>query len=269
MLELMVVITIISILAALLLAGVGTAMSLANMLECQNNLSQIAKAVITYTADHKGAIPPLKYIGSNRYWCNILADKYLDAPDTSKVGSGVPSPRKSVLRCPLATDLFVNEGDSVDKPATDAGPDKAQGTARLGNPGVATVDCSYYWNGYSGADAEKLKRFPSVPYNPNLAPDKRAAQIHDISEIRLRTSTVMVADGVLFDADSMANRGRIAARHPGANGPRSSTNIAFYDGHVEAMSRIPGPNNLFLTDSLMSLPDLDTKASPMFMLPKR
>ncbi|MBM4018603.1 MAG: prepilin-type N-terminal cleavage/methylation domain-containing protein [Planctomycetes bacterium] len=270
--ELLVVVTIIGLLIGLLIPGLGAAQNYALNLHCQNNLSQIAKAVINYTADYKGSIPPTKYTTSNLYWCNLLVrGNYLSAEDTSKLGANDPSSAKSVLRCPLASDLFVTETDSVPLPATESGEDKAQGTARLGSP-TLKADCSYYWNGYianGGSVDEKARRFPSVAISPTATPADKALLVHDISEIRQRTATVLAADGILFDADSKSNRGRIAARHRGDAGDRTATNIVYYDGHVEQISRDPGEDKQYSTDPIMSATDLDMAGAPLFMLPKR
>jgi prepilin-type N-terminal cleavage/methylation domain-containing protein/prepilin-type processing-associated H-X9-DG protein len=271
MVELMVVIAIIGIMIAILVPGLGAAYRFAQNLECQNNLRQIAAAVINYTADYKGSIPPCKYTGtSSLYWCNLLVKgNYLSANDTSRLGSNEPSPAASVLRCPLATDVFVTEGDSIAYPATEKDVDKAQGTARLGNA-TFKVDCSYYWNGYTangGNVDEKSRRFPSVAVNPAATLDVKAALIHDLSEVRQRTSTVMAADGVLFDADQKSKRGRIAARHAGDAGNNTLTNVVYYDGHVESIQRAPGDDYLFTNDGIQSSTDLG--ASPLFLLPKR
>jgi len=273
LIELMVVIAIIGILIAILVPGLGAAYRYAQNLECQNNLKQIAMAVINYTADYKGAIPPCKYTGtSSLYWCNLLVrGNYLSADDTSQLGANEPSSKASVLRCPLATDVFVAEGDGIAYPAVQQGIDKAQGTARLGNA-TFKVDCSYYWNGYTANAGNivdlKYKRFPSVAVDPTKTADVKAALIHDLSEIRQRTSTVLAADGVLFDADQKSKRGRIAARHPGEAGDNTLTNVVYYDGHVDSIQRAPGDDYQFTNDGIQSSTDLD-KVSPLFLLPKR
>jgi prepilin-type processing-associated H-X9-DG protein len=272
MVELMVVIAIIGVLIGILIPGLGAAQRFAENLQCQNNLKQIGTAVINYTADYKGAIPPCKYTGSSSlYWCNLLVKgSYLSADDTSQLSSQEASSRSSVLRCPVASDLIVSEGDSIPLPFT-KGTDKAQGTARLGNSNFK-VDCSYYWNGYTGNNGnvdEKSKRFPSVAVSPTATADVKAKLIHDISEVRQRTATVIATDGVLFDADQKANRGRIAARHSGDAGNNTSTNVVYYDGHVESLQRAPGENEAFTTDGIQSSADLDMGGAPLFMLPKR
>jgi prepilin-type N-terminal cleavage/methylation domain-containing protein/prepilin-type processing-associated H-X9-DG protein len=274
--ELMVVIAIIGALIGLLVGAIGPAISMAQNIECQNNLKQIAASVINYATDYKGTIPPTRYSGSSGlYWCNFLVrGGYLNADDSSKLADNVPSTRNSVLRCP-GEDPLVLDGDSVsiDLPATfGTQDDKAQGIARLGSS-TFKVDCSYYWNGYAGNTSGGVDtwtpRFPSVIVNPAATADVKAQTLHDISEIRQRTATVMVMDGVLFDAKDKSNRGRIAARHNGDGGDHSNTNMAFYDGHVEAVTRAPGEDKLFTQDTIQSTVNLEMTGVPIFLLPKR
>jgi prepilin-type N-terminal cleavage/methylation domain-containing protein/prepilin-type processing-associated H-X9-DG protein len=275
MVELLVVIAIIGTLVALLVGGVGGALNMAQNVECQNNLRQIATAVINYATDYKGAIPPTKYTGqSGMYWCSFLVrGNYLPANDSSKLSDTMPSPRNSVLRCPVENGLMVKISQSIDKPAVFSGEDRAQGIARLGNSSFS-VDCSYYWNGYDGnssgtPDNNWTNRFPSVVVDPASAPSVKAQVIHDISEIRQRTVTAMVMDGLYFNAMDDDKRGRIAARHAGDAGSRASTNIAFYDGHVEPVERSPGINNDFDTDTIQKADFKKMGGCPIFLLPER
>jgi prepilin-type processing-associated H-X9-DG protein len=276
--ELMVVIAIIGTLIAMLVGGLGPAIEMAQNVQCQSNLRAISAAVINYSTDYKGAIPPTKYTGSSGlYWCNFLVrGGYLPAEDTSRLDSNTPSAPSGVLRCPGENGGMVGIDETISLPATFSGDDKAQGVARLGSS-VFKVDCSYYWNGYAGntsgaPDTQPngwTARFPSCVVDPAASADKKAQVVHDISEIRQRTVTVMVADGVLFDARSKANRGRIAARHSGDGGKRSMTNMAFYDGHVEGIQRAPGDDYQYTSDAIQSSQDLDLGGAPLFMLPKR
>jgi prepilin-type N-terminal cleavage/methylation domain-containing protein/prepilin-type processing-associated H-X9-DG protein len=274
MVELMVVIAIMGVLIALLVGGLGPAIGMAENVECQNNLTNIAKAVISYTTDYKGSIPPTMYTGgSGLFWCNFLVrGGYLTAEDTRTYDPNTPSPRNSVLRCPAEMNVMVGISDTISMPATSSGEDKAQGIARLGGP-TSRVDCSYYWNGYSGNTSGRpdtwTARFPSVVVDPAGTPSDKAQLVHDISEIRYRTTTAMVMDGVLFSARDMNNRGRIAARHRGDTGDHGQTNVAFYDGHVEGVERKPGDNMQYLNDIIMTSQNLEMAASPLFMLPKR
>jgi prepilin-type processing-associated H-X9-DG protein len=74
-------------------------------------------------------------------------------------------------------------------------------------------------------------------------------------------------DGIFYDGSSYP--ARIAARHRGDIGVRGRTNIAYYDGHVEALERIRTGTNNWATDPIMSATGLETASQPFFMLPKR
>jgi prepilin-type N-terminal cleavage/methylation domain-containing protein/prepilin-type processing-associated H-X9-DG protein len=298
LIELLVVITIIGMLIAILLPALAAAMALAKNIECKSNLKQIAAAVLNYTTNHKGEIPPTKMLckDGSLYWCDILVNEgYLSADNTyDPLGGTKPASGYSVLQCPLATLTYVTEGTSCTDPSK--GP--ALGWARLGNS-TLTVDCSYYWNGNSNESptaatppARSVKEaFPSLYYDPDPAKDAvtRASQLHDLSEIKVRSTMVMVADGVLFQtAANMASLqpALIAVRHRGNMGEFSRTNIAFYDGHVESMDRYPKTGSDWTTEivppdsSLMPIMNttdpkltrstpLGGTASPTFLMPVR
>jgi len=263
LIELLVVITIIAILIAILLPALAGAIALAKNIECKSNLKQIAAAVLNYTTNHKGEIPPTKMKcadGTFLYWCDILVNEGYISADNTYDSSGGTTPAKgySVLQCPLATltnvpdppasNLFNDPKTGQPSPASAA----ALGWARLGNS-TLTVDCSYYWNGNSN-DSPAAATPPALSVKgsfPSLYLDAtstnqvlKASQVHDLSEIKERSTMVMAADGVLFQtAADMAGiqPALIAVRHRGYHGEFSRTNIAFYDGHVESMDRYPNP----------------------------
>jgi len=272
LIELLVVITIIAILIAILLPALAAAMALAKNIECQSNLKQIAAAVLNYTTNHKGEIPPTK-TSDGLYWCDILVNEGYLSADNTYGGGTTPAKGYSVLQCPLALQTYVAEGTTVNKPEDAA----ALGFARLGSNATLklAVDCSYYWNGYVGTDPTTMARFPSLYYDPNSTNAVlKASQLHDLSEIKERSTMVMAADGVLFQTATL-QPALIAVRHRGYMGYFSRTNIAFYDGHVESMDRYPNPTwdkEAVPPDSslkpIMPRPTLEG-TSPTFLLPKR
>jgi prepilin-type N-terminal cleavage/methylation domain-containing protein/prepilin-type processing-associated H-X9-DG protein len=259
--ELLVVIAIIGVLIALLVGGVAKAYQLAKNMHCQHNLSQIAKAVISYTTANRGSIPPTrttKTDGRILNWCNLLATQGIDAQNTAsadqKQGTDPNNKQRSgqdsILLCPSSSLLYCDPAATW----TDPTDPLAQGWCRLPLQQGATVmiDTSYYWNGYVGTDPSLLGRFPSELLDENETdPTRRAAQVHDVAEIKNRSRMVMVADGVYFQGDIGGSGGgtkgglnpeRIAARHPGGHKGGGVTNLGFYDGHVESMDRYPDPD---------------------------
>jgi prepilin-type N-terminal cleavage/methylation domain-containing protein len=272
--ELLIVIAIIGVLAGFLVPTVMTAMANARQVECMNNLKQIATSVINYTTDYRGGIPPTYIEDTELYWCNLLAKRDLPSANTADMAEDERTGQQSVLMCPGSTANRVTRGDPIETPDHE----NAQGWYRLGNNEYAT-DCSYYWNGYVGADTEKRERFPSLSVNYS---NPQEITIHDISEIAQRSATAMVMDGVFFQEDAADQPQRIAARHRGTAGERRKTNIAFYDTHVESLDRDPRTEadeidweqesnvgeNLDLIPIMVREPDL-SDGPPWFMLPKR
>jgi len=235
--ELMVVITIIAVLAAILLPAIGNVMRYADNLQCRNNLKQIAMSVLSYTTDYQGAIPPTMVKRGNKiyYWCNLLAMRDLAGENTAgKTDAGGQPARTSqntVLLCPSSSLDYVEENNSFDKPDDDL----AQGWYRVGNTEFAT-DCSYYWNGYTGTDPDLKERIPSLYVDETTGNPRES--YHNIAEIPQRSHLAMVMDGVFWlNYGNDLRPQRIAARHYGEHGSRFLTNIAFYDAHVEAFDR--------------------------------
>jgi len=230
--ELLIVITLIGLLAGLLFPALTAAFDAGNNLTCQNNLKEIASAVLAYAAQHHGRIPPAVVLEESDdmkgvWWCNLLVrGGYISAENTVNLNEDERTEEPTILLCPAGIDKHLKTWSNPESPADD----DAQGWVRLGNDS-RTADCSYYWNG-SRWDEDAYRAFPSLMIKAGEDPK---GFTHNLSEIRRRTRLVMVTDGVWTNAISIANkrRGRIAARHPGSYGRRCRTNIAFYDGHVE------------------------------------
>jgi len=226
----------VAIMIAILLPALAGVRQLMKNLECRNNLKQIATSTLNYITDYKGVILPTRITRSNGdtyWWYNLLAQRDLGCENTVNLADGAKTQQSNVLLCPVSTDLYVTENDTIDTPQAGT----AQGWYRGGNNKI-TTDCSYFWNGYVGSNAQAMRSFPSLVLDEsNPDPTARAAMVHDISEVRQRSTMAMVADGVFFMDDTF-NLGRIAARHSGGKyGNSTITNIAFYDGHVDAMDR--------------------------------
>jgi len=285
LIELLVVITIIGVLIALLLPALAAAMALAKNIECTSNLKQIATAVLNYSTNHKGEIPPTKMKcadGTFLYWCDILVNEGYISAENTYGGGTTPAKGYSVLQCPLAVQTFVSDppaSNLFNDPKTgQPSPASAGALGLFRTPGNSTlklaVDCSYYWNGYVGAVTATTPRFPSEYYD-SASTDVvlKANQLHDLSEIRSRSTMAMVADGVLFQTATI-QPALIAVRHRGNRGYFSRTNIAFYDGHVESMDRYPETGSDWTKEispgflPIMPRPTLEN-GPPYFLLPKR
>jgi len=285
LIELLIVVTIVGALVALLLPALGRVMAYAENIQCQANLKQIATAVLSYTTDHRGSIPPTECEKSGLFWCNILAQRDVPAQNSADLPEQEKSVQNTVLLCPASSNLRVYDTDTWVTPDDP----KAQGWFRVGRSSGANrlmTDCSYFWNGYTGTMQAKKDRFPSLKVDEGAA--NPASQFHDIAEIQKRSAMVMVADGVFWNGVDQPQR--IAARHTGSLGERFLTNMAFYDGHVEGFDRyaegsmpdrlwskemmaddvdIPeGSEHSGLKPIMTRSPNLEG-GPPYFMLPKR
>lgn len=104
LLELLVVIVIIGIIAALLAPAVGKARQGAKKSQCANNLREIGIAVHLYIDDHDYKFPRTDTGGTSPYWFDYLL-AYIDDNNVMKC----PSYDDHVTRSPLAQSYAYNE----------------------------------------------------------------------------------------------------------------------------------------------------------------
>jgi len=237
--ELLIVIAIIGVLAGMLVPALMSAVRHARTLACQSNLKQIATAVLEYTTDHKGRIPPTEVQETGLHWCNILAQRGLSAQNTAGLADDVRSSQGSVFLCPSSTDLRVEYPVSFEGEEAPDAPE-VQGWYRVGNDTIQT-DCSYFWNGFVGGNEDLRQRYPSLKASYSNPDPDGTTYFHNISEIPQTSAMVMVADGVFHTGHWYPEY--IAARHPGTFDDRRLTNVAFYDGHVESLDRYAPKSN--------------------------
>ncbi len=123
--EMLIVIAIIAILAALLAPSLRKALNRARDLGCLNNLRQIGAAIYSYTGDNRGRFPTAGGYTNGKgsmvlYWqdylapyCGISVDNIYSKCFIEKhyVGKVVVFRGKGPLSCPAVTDEFILKKD--------------------------------------------------------------------------------------------------------------------------------------------------------------
>ncbi len=229
LIELMVVMAIIAILAALLLPALAAAKERARTIGCLSNLKQIGLALTMYSEEHEDYLIPVEYRRSyspgGEGWPTILYNlKYLAAEKSPTFYAVTRSP--TVFRCPSALpSVYAFNPCSRDDP---------EGAKAWPYPGIHHNNGFYIdtWYGINGSSGRPEKwPFTRVPL------DNGDIRLNKMSGVR---STRMP---VIFDGWWMHNGKdeRINARHMN----RTKSNILFFDNHATAFDtfRIPSVND--------------------------
>ena len=199
--ELLVVITIIVVLAALSTVGVSRVRSAARGATCTSNLRQIGTAILSYATDNSGQLPPLEDRtnpgdGLKGIWPQIIADRGYLPKATNRAGK--LSCGAGVWACPDCTVVQPN------------------------------------YNGYGAAEGTVMKvKRSSLPDSGSL----RLAQIPNPERTWLVGDTANFPKdlksgwyAIWANPKQWTNSHSPAARHSG------KVNVCMVDGHVESLT---------------------------------
>lgn len=218
LLELLVVITIISILVGVSLPIFSRVQDRARTTQCISNLRQIAIGVLAYGADHEGKLVPVDSPTPTKYtWMTYLSNGgYVPSPTSPSLG--VATKEKSVFRCPADSKTVAT---GIPSPASRTDPLGARVVGDSGtdeNGQTVYYHVSYAMNGCTREETKyPLTRDPADGGEPTIN--------HRLGDIPFPTKTVLACDGVYF-LDGID--GRLNLRHGG----KTQVNLVFMDGHA-------------------------------------
>jgi prepilin-type N-terminal cleavage/methylation domain-containing protein len=230
--EMLVVVAIIAILAALLLPALAQGKQVARSIKCVNNLKQIGIAMHLYATDHEDELVPAEFDVANgapyqQGWPTILERSgYVPAPKQGYFAE-MPSD-ESVFKCP---DGIVEAYASM--PVSRDDPEGAKCWPYADEKEKKYyVDCWYGLNG--GTGSTKLWPFNRRPLDIPPA-GEGGDKVNKMGVVRDTSSTVMVFDGFWIHNGKDE---RVNARHKN----RTRTNLLLFDGSATSQDTFTIPS---------------------------
>lgn len=252
LIEVLVVLAVIALLAALLLPALGIARERARTVACLSNLRQIHGSIMLYTYDYEGYFPPLDYSVTNCGTCQdsifgvLVTQGYINAPISPS--TTVLLDVKTILRCPSGifelSKPSVKPGDTHARPWSSWDPECHKATAWrttcFGQTGW--IHGWYGVNGSSGSGATYKNPFTRHPPDPGCG---TPTVFHRRQSVTIPTQLILSYDGVWAHNNWTVND-RVSARHfrvGETNQLPGATNLIMMDGHGETVQtvQIPAP----------------------------
>ena len=220
LLELLVVLAVIGILAALLLPVLSRAKASGKRTACLNNLTQIAKGVHMYADDSNQILFPITN-PSEPFFSPLAFYQWTayDALMRNYVGlSGAPSPQDKLFACPA--DKFYYRG---------------MNGAWFLVPQSEHLQSDSSYSSYAFNAGNAVFRIPN-PAFPKMFPGIMGSEL---SSVEIPSKTVLVAEFPALDGYSWHQ-----PPHPGEDWYNNAPNmLSFVDGHVSYVKMYCGSNN--------------------------
>ncbi len=250
--ELLVVVAIIAILAAVLIPVINNAREAALTTKCLANLSAIGKAHVAYTTKYEGQIVPSEFGVLNasnvremrENWATIfVAEGFITAPSVGPTEQ--PKLGDSVLACPRG---LIDQVPTWDSGTPTRGTSGSWGSV-TGDAAVNAIDERQarpwrYWgwtidrcvDTYYGISSQTTNRDYATSRIPRDGGERN--QFNRITDFRRPSTVAFIYDGLSVLGSSNQVRARVHGRH-GRNTSvqKAITNVLFLDGHAETVQR--------------------------------
>jgi prepilin-type processing-associated H-X9-DG protein/prepilin-type N-terminal cleavage/methylation domain-containing protein len=228
--ELLVVVAILGILAAILLPALQNAKEKGKAAVCVSNLRQVYTAFALYAHDWNGIVPPNKQYGAdgwNYYW-KFLGDPYLGSGQTyAGAANGV---RYRILQCPGEKATHVSGQPASDPPTT-----------MFDNPWAPSSYAMNFMINFGAWSEPAVTQFgQNTMSGAAYSATYLAGRVFDVSQVSflmdcqrwcgwgwISPEYGFAADGDWPDCQSNLGSVWHAFRHPGKR-----ANILYFDGHV-------------------------------------
>ncbi|MCC5849895.1 MAG: prepilin-type N-terminal cleavage/methylation domain-containing protein [Verrucomicrobia bacterium] len=229
LIEMLVVIAILALLISIITPTVNSALHRARTVSCASNMRQISAGMLEYTIANEGRLPRFQRVANEQplgpsVWAGeLIIGGFLDAPLQD---SQTDIPANSVLRCPAGLgDQLWNGHLPGDQWTESLMVHRPWGAVQKTESGETKY--VHIWYGLNARTEHRPEHgWPFIRNNDQTLYTR-------ITAIKELDRMVMFFDGV-WSHNSGATR--VYARH---GSPRSVTNIAFFDGHVESIRTRP------------------------------